>query len=109
MFHVAVIVAAYGFFGISCLIGLTNLVMTSIAGKKNTELLKARVKELTIVNEMSLWVGLALMTIGTFLGAVWANEHMGTLLGWDPKETLGIDYGGGLCRCCSPSSGETLV
>ena len=27
MFHVAVVVGAYGFFGISCLIGLTNLVM----------------------------------------------------------------------------------
>ena len=90
MFHVAVIVAAYGFFGISCLIGLTNLVMTSIAGKKNTELLKARVKELTIVNEMSLWVGLALMTIGTFLGAVWANESWGRYWGWDPKETWAL-------------------
>lgn len=90
MFHVAVIVAAYGFFGISCLIGLTNLVMTSIAGKKNTALLKTRVKELTIVNEMSLLVGLALMTVGTFLGAVWANESWGRYWGWDPKETWAL-------------------
>lgn len=90
MFHVAVIVAAYGFFGISCLIGLTNLVMTSIAGNKNTELLKARVRELTIVNEMALWVGLALMTVGTFLGAVWANESWGRYWGWDPKETWAL-------------------
>ncbi len=90
MFHVAVIVAAYGFFGISCLIGLTNLVMMSIAGKKNTEILKARVKELTIVNEMAMWVGLALMTIGTFLGAVWANESWGRYWGWDPKETWAL-------------------
>lgn len=90
MFHVAVIVAAYGFFGISCLIGLTNLVLTSIAGKKNTALLKARIKELTIVNEMSLWVGLALMTVGTFLGAVWANESWGRYWGWDPKETWAL-------------------
>lgn len=35
MFHVAVIVGAYGFFGISCLIGLTNLVMMSVSGEKN--------------------------------------------------------------------------
>lgn len=90
MFHVAVIVAAYGFFGISCLIGLTNLVMTSLAGKKNTELLKARVRELTIVNEMALWIGLALMTTGTFLGAVWANESWGRYWGWDPKETWAL-------------------
>lgn len=90
MFHVAVIVAAYGFFGISCLIGLTNLVMTSLAGNKNTELLQARVRELTIVNEMALWIGLALMTTGTFLGAVWANESWGRYWGWDPKETWAL-------------------
>lgn len=90
MFHVAVIVAAYGFFGISCLIGLTNLVMTSIAGKKNRDILKIRIKELTIINEMSLLVGLTLMTIGTFLGAVWANESWGRYWGWDPKETWAL-------------------
>ena len=89
MFHVAVIVAAYGFFGIGCLIGLTNLILTSI-GKENTTLLKARIKELTLVNEMSLWVGLALMTVGTFLGAVWANESWGRYWGWDPKETWAL-------------------
>ena len=90
MFHVAVIVAAYGFFGISCLIGLTNMVMMSILGKKNGEMLKARITELSIVNEMALWVGLALMTVGTFLGAVWANESWGRYWGWDPKETWAL-------------------
>lgn len=88
MFHVAVIVAAYGFFGISCLIGLTNLVMMSIT--KSSTLLKARIKELSIVNEISLLIGLALMTIGTFLGAVWANESWGRYWGWDPKETWAL-------------------
>ena len=90
MFHVAVIVAAYGFFGISCLIGLTNMVMMSVAGKKNKEILKARITELSIVGEMALWVGLALMTVGTFLGAVWANESWGRYWGWDPKETWAL-------------------
>lgn len=90
MFHVAVIVAAYGFFGISCLIGLTNMVMMCITGKKKAEVLAIRIKELSIVNEMSLLVGLALMTIGTFLGAVWANESWGRYWGWDPKETWAL-------------------
>ena len=90
MFHVAVIVAAYGFFGISCLIGFTNLVLMSLVGEKNREDLKVRITELSIVNEMSLWVGLALMTIGTFLGAVWANESWGRYWGWDPKETWAL-------------------
>ena len=90
MFHVAVIVAAYGFFGISCLIGLTNMLMMSISGKKNAVILKVRIRELSIVNEMSLLVGLALMTVGTFLGAVWANESWGRYWGWDPKETWAL-------------------
>ena len=90
MFHVAVIVAAYGFFGISCLIGLTNMVMMSIMGNKKADMLKVRINELSIVNEMALWVGLALMTVGTFLGAVWANESWGRYWGWDPKETWAL-------------------
>lgn len=90
MFHVAVIVAAYGFFGISCLMGLTNLVILGLMKEKNRLLLSQRIRELSIVNEMSLWVGLALMTIGTFLGAVWANESWGRYWGWDPKETWAL-------------------
>ncbi|MDH6358352.1 cytochrome c biogenesis protein CcsA [Parabacteroides sp. PF5-9] len=90
MFHVAVIVAAYGFFGISCLIGLTNLLTISLSREKNTAFMLTRIRELSIVNEMSLLIGLALMTIGTFLGAVWANESWGRYWGWDPKETWAL-------------------
>lgn len=90
MFHVAVIVAAYGFFGISCLIGLMNMILISLLGAKNRLTLKLRIEELTLVNEMALWIGLALMTIGTFLGAIWANESWGRYWGWDPKETWAL-------------------
>lgn len=88
MFHVAVIVAAYGFFGISFLLGLSNLVIMFTA-KKESQLFY-RLKELSIINNMSLLVGLALMTIGTFLGAIWANESWGRYWGWDPKETWAL-------------------
>lgn len=90
MFHVAVIVAAYGFFGISCLMGLTNMGLMIFSRKLHATLFSVRIKELSIVNEMSLLVGLALMTIGTFLGAVWANESWGRYWGWDPKETWAL-------------------
>lgn len=90
MFHVAVIVAAYGFFGIGALLGLTNLVLMAVASKRNATFLKMRIAEWTIINEMALWVGLAFMTIGTFLGAVWANESWGRYWGWDPKETWAL-------------------
>ena len=88
MFHVAVIVGAYGFFGISFLLGITNLSLMAF-GKSDVGMIY-RVKELSIINNLSLLVGLALMTTGTFLGAVWANESWGRYWGWDPKETWAL-------------------
>lgn len=88
MFHVAVIVAAYGFFGISFLLGITNLSILAFS-RKGTPL-SNRIGELSIINNLSLLVGLSLMTIGTFLGAVWANESWGRYWGWDPKETWAL-------------------
>ena len=88
MFHVAVIVAAYGFFGISFLLGILNLIIMSFYKAKTFT--RLRIKELSIINNLSLMIGLALMTVGTFLGAVWANESWGRYWGWDPKETWAL-------------------
>ncbi len=88
MFHVAVIVAAYGFFGISFLLGITNLSL--MAFSKKSLPVSYRIKELSIINNLSLMVGLVLMTTGTFLGAIWANESWGRYWGWDPKETWAL-------------------
>ena len=88
MFHVAIIVAAYGFAGISCLLGLTNL--TLLLFSKSGKDMILRIKELSIINEMSVLIGLALLSVGTFLGAIWANESWGRYWGWDPKETWAL-------------------
>ncbi len=88
MFHVAVIVAAYGFFGISFLLGLANLSIMSFGSGK--PIIAVKIRELSVINSMSLLTGLTLMTIGTFLGAVWANESWGRYWGWDPKETWAL-------------------
>ncbi|MDR0567083.1 MAG: cytochrome c biogenesis protein CcsA [Prevotellaceae bacterium] len=90
MIHVAVIVAAYGFFGVSFLLGATNLALIAASRGRKQAALNLRIRELSIVNEMSLWLGLALMATGTFLGAVWANESWGRYWGWDPKETWAL-------------------
>ena len=39
---------------------------------------------------MTLAIGLALATVGTFLGGVWANESWGRYWGWDAKETWAL-------------------
>ena len=48
------------------------------------------IKELTIINELALTVGLIMLTIGNFLGGQWANESWGRYWGWDPKETWAL-------------------
>lgn len=88
MIHVAVITASYGFFGISFLIGL--LTLGTLAVNKRIQQMKSKLQELRIINEMCLTIGLCLLTAGTFMGAIWANESWGRYWGWDPKETWAL-------------------
>ncbi|MFR9649996.1 MAG: cytochrome c biogenesis protein CcsA [Rikenellaceae bacterium] len=90
MIHVAVIVASYGLFGISFLLGVTNLILMIIKGRAENKSIERGIEELTLINEISLWYGFALMSAGTFLGAIWANESWGRYWGWDPKETWAL-------------------
>ena len=90
MIHVAVIVGSYGPFALSMIIGIVSLVLMRLTTAKNQDKLKRNVKELTIVNELSLTVGLIMLTIGNFLGGMWANESWGRYWGWDPKETWAL-------------------
>lgn len=90
MIHVAVITASYGFFGISFLLGLLTLAFMSMGTPSKAALLQPHIRELRIINEMSLHIGLYLLTAGIFLGAVWANESWGRYWGWDPKETWAL-------------------
>jgi len=87
MVHVAIITSSYGFFGLSALLGTVVLVLYIIDHQKISAKVKASIVELSIVNEMSLTVGLFLLTVGTFLGGIWANESWGRYWSWDPKET----------------------
>ena len=57
------------------------------------------IKELTVINEMAMTVGLVMLTIGNFLGGMWANESWGRYWGWDPKETWASDFYHALCIC----------
>ena len=86
--HVAIITASYGFFGLSFVIAIICLIFYILASKKLYKQHNDRtIKELTIVSEMSLTIGLYALTVGTFLGGIWANESWGRYWSWDPKET----------------------
>ncbi len=87
MIHVAVITASYGFLGLGALLAMLTLILMIVNGRKKREDITRAIKELTIINEITLLIGLALITVGNFLGGVWANESWGRYWGWDPKET----------------------
>jgi cytochrome c-type biogenesis protein CcsB len=90
MIHVAVIVMSYGPFTLGMILGVVSLLLMIFTNAKNKEKIALNIKELTIINEMSLTVGLILLTIGNFLGGMWANESWGRYWGWDPKETWAL-------------------
>jgi len=90
MIHVAVIVGSYGPFSISMILGIVALLLITITNSKNKNKIKSKIKELTIINELSITIGLIMLTIGNFLGGMWANESWGRYWGWDPKETWAL-------------------
>jgi ABC-type transport system involved in cytochrome c biogenesis permease subunit len=83
------ITASYGFLALGAMLGFTALILFAIRSEKRPHLDNV-IKELLSIDEMTLLVGLALLTIGNFLGGVWANESWGRYWGWDPKETWAL-------------------
>jgi|TARA_R100000479_G_scaffold130736_1_gene68757 cytochrome c-type biogenesis protein CcsB len=90
MIHVAVIVASYGPFTLGMILGATALLLMILTNKKNKKKMDINIKEITVITEMALTVGLVMLTIGNFLGGQWANESWGRYWGWDPKETWAL-------------------
>ncbi len=82
--HVASVMAAYALLGLCALLGFFNLLFTAFFYKKESA---AIIRELTIISKILMIVGLYLLTIGCFIGAIWANESWGHYWSWDPKET----------------------
>jgi len=90
MIHVAVIVGSYGPLTVGMILGIVALILIILTNEKNKKRMKINLKEITIINELSLTVGLVMLTIGNFLGGQWANESWGRYWGWDPKETWAL-------------------
>ena len=90
MIHVAVIVGSYGPLTVGMILGIVSLLLIILTNTRNKVRMELNLKELTIISELSITVGLIMLTIGNFLGGQWANESWGRYWGWDPKETWAL-------------------
>ena len=88
--HVSVITGSYGFLALSMLLGFINMILMIFRKGNNIERMNSNIAEISAISERSLTVGLYMLTVGTFLGGVWANESWGRYWGWDPKETWAL-------------------
>lgn len=88
--HVATIVSSYAPLALSAILGFMALLLIIIRTEKTKEVINIRIKELSYINEISMTIGLFVLTVGTFLGGIWANESWGRYWAWDPKETWAL-------------------
>jgi len=88
--HVSIIVASYGPLTLGMILGIFALFLMLFTTKNNKKKMDVNIKEITIINEMAVTVGVVMLTIGNFLGGMWANESWGRYWGWDPKETWAL-------------------
>jgi cytochrome c-type biogenesis protein CcsB len=88
--HVSLEAGSYGFLMLGAIIGVLNLILMIFISPRNKERVDLMIKELTYSSEITLLAGLFMISIGTYLGGVWANESWGRYWGWDAKETWAL-------------------
>lgn len=88
--HVSIITGSYAFLMLGAIIGILNLLLLSILGSANRKNIAHHVRQLTMMSEVILIVGVFMLSVGTYLGGVWANESWGRYWGWDAKETWAL-------------------
>ena len=88
--HVAVITSSYGFLATGAMMALFNLYLMTVRTPNNASKINENIQEFSYIIELSLIIGLFMLTVGTFLGGVWANESWGRYWGWDSKETWAL-------------------
>nr|WP_281422481.1 cytochrome c biogenesis protein CcsA [Aquimarina litoralis] len=90
LIHVAIITASYGFLALGSLLSLITLILMCFQTFSNSSETEKTIIKLTNINQLTSTIGLYMLTIGTFLGGIWANESWGRYWGWDPKETWAL-------------------
>ena len=80
-FHISTIVTAY-----ALLLGILVVGIIALIKPKD----KVRMERLKSLSTAMLYPAVALLAIGIFIGAVWANVSWGNYWSWDPKEVWAL-------------------
>ena len=79
--HISTIVTAY-----ALLLGIMIVGIIAVIKPKN----RVRLEKLKALSRAMLYPAVALLAIGIFIGAVWANVSWGNYWSWDPKEVWAL-------------------
>ena len=79
--HISTIVTAY-----ALLLGIMVVGIIALIKPKD----KARLERLKSLSTAMLYPAVALLAIGIFIGAIWANVSWGNYWSWDPKEVWAL-------------------
>ena len=79
--HVAVIMIAYTLLAFLMLGGVMAVILRRD---------KAVAQRLHVIGQIILYPAVFLLTVGVFIGAIWANVSWGTYWSWDPKEVWAL-------------------
>ena len=82
--HVMTVMCAYAIFALQVLLGIQALLLM----KKHQH--TTQLDKITALSQLMLYPAVFLLTIGIFLGAVWANVSWGNYWSWDPKESWAL-------------------
>lgn len=87
--HVAVIMIAYCLLAFTMLNGVTGLILHAHNRRKGIHTDRTE-ERLQVLSQLLLYPAVFCLTIGIFIGAVWANQSWGRYWGWDPKEVWAL-------------------
>jgi cytochrome c-type biogenesis protein CcsB len=90
MIHVSLEAGSYGFLVLGAIVSVINLLLILFQTKASKERVYRVVNEMSAISEMTVTGGLVMLSIGTYLGGIWANESWGRYWGWDAKETWAL-------------------
>lgn len=81
--HVAMVMISYSLFAMVTLIAVYGLILY----KKNNVV---ELERMTALSTLILYPAVVFLSVGIFIGAVWANVSWGSYWSWDPKETWAL-------------------